>query len=81
VAGGGEPRHVEPDLGDERFGGAAADAWDGVQAIECRLKRAKSLLHFGIELLDELVECIEVSQLLSEQEALMRSELTDERAL
>src|SRR6266545_6286004 len=31
VGRGGEPGHVEPDLGDDDFGGPSTDAWDGVQ--------------------------------------------------
>jgi hypothetical protein len=39
------------------------------------------LLHLGVELLDELVQGVQMRQLLREQEALVCSELTDERAL
>jgi hypothetical protein len=52
VGSGREPGHIEPDLGDEGFGGAATDARDGVEAIESVLKRAQPLLHFGVELLE-----------------------------
>ena len=36
VRGGGEPGHVQPDLGEDRLGGAGADAGDLVEAVQRR---------------------------------------------
>jgi hypothetical protein len=51
--------------------GSSTDARDGVQTCQRVLKRAQALLHLGVELLDELVQAIEMSQLAGEQEALV----------
>jgi len=81
VGRGGEPGHVEPDLGDDGLGSASTDARDGVEAIECVVKRVQPVLHLGVELFDELIQGVQMRQLLGEQEALVCSELADERAL
>ena len=36
MRGGGEPGHVQPDLGDDRLGGEGADAGDLVETVQCR---------------------------------------------
>ena len=42
VPGGGEPAHVQPDLGDDRLRAVAADAGDLIQPVERRAAPAAS---------------------------------------
>ena len=63
---GRKSRHVQPDLGDQDVGDAATYTWDGLQTVQGVLNRAEPLLHFGVELFDELVQAVEMSELTGE---------------
>src|SRR5262249_44930046 len=78
---GWESGHIRANLRDHDLGDASTDAWDGVEAVEGVVKRAHPLLHFGVQLLDEFVQAVEMSELAGKQEALMRSDLADQCTL
>ena len=76
-----EPLHVRADLGDQHFGRPLPDAGDGVQS---RHRRGEGLGPGGdlrADLRDALIQEVEVVELLRHQEALVRSELADQRLL
>jgi hypothetical protein len=54
--------YVRTDFGDDDFGGAAADAGDRVQVVQCELNRALTLRDLGAQPLKRLVQEIDMRQ-------------------
>ncbi len=78
---GREAGHVQSDLSDDDLGGASTDAGDGVQPVQGVFTTAQAFFHLSIELLDEFVQGVQMSELLREQETLMCSELAEQGTL
>src|SRR4029453_3260576 len=72
-------RHISPDLGQQYLGRATAHAWNPVQSFDLFFNRAYPLRHFDAQPSDGLIQEIDVCQLLSYQEALMRSKAARQR--
>jgi len=51
------------------------------RAVHGLLERAKALLDFDVELLDEVIQPVEMGELAREQEALVCPELANQRTL
>src|SRR5258708_2072921 len=71
MPGTGEAAHVRSDLGEDDFGQAPLDAWDGLQTLELLLKRAQALRDLLAQRCDVFLQVINMSELLLYQEAMM----------
>ena len=76
-----EPLHVRADLGHQHLGRPLPDARDGVQPRHGRGEGLGPRGDLGADLRDALIQEVEVVQLLCHQEALVRSEPTDQGLL
>ncbi len=79
MRGTGKTQDVGADLGQEHLDRAPADASDGVQSVDLVLKRAEALGDLLAQLINQLVECIQMRQLLAEKKALVCVELSCKR--
>src|SRR4030095_15754132 len=65
--------HVQTDLGCQVLGNPPVDAWNGVQQLKLLVKRVQPLRYLPVETCNGLVEIVNVAQLFSQHEAMMRS--------
>jgi hypothetical protein len=79
MAGGGEGRHVAPEFGHDRLGGAAGHPRDGVEARDRVGLGGAARRDAAIAGRDRLVEELDVAQELGEQEAVMGGDAAGER--
>ncbi len=56
MADGGEPGHVDPDLGHDHRGGHSADARDGGQSLGGGTKGGEAVPDLRVDLRDRLLE-------------------------
>lgn len=77
---GGEARHVCPQFGHNDFSRRSANARDGVQTHQCRLKRAQPLRNLGAPLGDAVVEEVDVGKVQCEQHAMVVVDLPGQGA-
>ena len=76
-----EALHVRADLGHQHLGRPLPDARDGVQSRHGRGEGLGAGGDLRADLGDALIQEVEVVELLGHQEALVRSELADQRPL
>ena len=67
MAGGGEPAHVDVDLGNDDLSGQVTDAWDGAQQANRLAERVEVAVHLRIDLGHGGVECVELAQMQTQQ--------------
>ena len=67
----GEVAHVDANLGDDGLGAAPAQARDGIDVGDGRLKRAHPRLDLGVHGLDLGLEELHLAELTLEHEALV----------
>ena len=66
MPGGGEPGHVDADLGDDAFGGPFADPGDCVEAVTGRRERDHlAVCRSAVEGVDRGLEVVDVVQTMS----------------
>src|SRR5260370_41432450 len=74
MPGTGDAAHVRSDLGEDDFGQAPLDAWDGLQTLEVLLKRPQARRNLLAQMRNSLIEAVDMSELLPDQEAMMGRE-------
>src|SRR5207244_2266351 len=70
----GKACDVSPDLGQNDLDRAQAHARDPIESLDLVLKRAQPLGDLLAQLIDQLVQPVKVSELVCDQEALVRSD-------
>jgi hypothetical protein len=74
VGGGGEHRHVDPDLGDDGLGGALADPGDGVEAVTGHGERGDHRIDPAVEGGDRLLQVLKVVEGQPDQQPMLLAE-------
>lgn len=75
----GEPTHVGPYLGQDHLCQAPLDPWDGHEPLDLLLIGAQALSNLGAHAFDGFIQGINVCQLLAQEKAMVRLQLTLER--
>ena len=81
MPGGGEPGHVDPDLGDDRRGGDRPDAGDVIEAGRRCRERGQIRLDLGVDGGDVGVDRVDARQHPGQQEPVVVVEVAVERLL
>lgn len=71
MAGGGELGHVYPDLGHDDLGGPPVHTGDGVKPLYLHRERGDHLFDPGAQRGDRLVQVVDVSQDVADQQAVV----------
>ena len=71
MAGGGEHRHVHPDLGNDRLGGPLAHPGDGVQPVTGRSEGGDHLHEATVERRDGALQLLQVPKGQAHQQGVM----------
>ncbi len=69
MAGGGEPAHIDADLGNDDLSGQVTDARDGPQQADRLAERVEVAVHLRVDGGDGGIKRINLAQVQAQQEA------------